>query len=211
MSYFQVTKSPYRQFLIGLAGIILVLAALDVLWLHKLSSPPLEDDSGVVTTKGDAWRRTDLIWGSVFLLSGSALFAVAAAGLASGRPVVELGDDGVRLRLAGPTKTVTIPWDEVVGSRVILVDGDGVQPRPVLSIAVVDPTRYPYELWGAEWVDGRLHVDADGWSDPPEDVAVRIELGREQWRYHQARVDSDTETMEDDPSGDAVPPDTTAV
>ena len=200
MSSFGVTKSPYRQFLLCLAGILLVLAAMDILWLHKLSSPPLEDESGNVTTKGEAWRRTDLIWGSVFLLSGTALFVVAAGGLAAGRPVAELTDEGVRLRVAGPQKTITLPWNEIRGARVVLVEGEGVNPRPVLAIDAFDPAQFPYELWGAEWVDGKLHVDADGWSDPPEDVVVRIELDLEQWRRHAAIAELETELV--DPGAD---------
>lgn len=199
MSRYRVAKSPARQLLLGLAGILLLLAAMDILWLHKVSSEPLEDDAGKITTRGEAWRRTDLIWGTLFVVTGTGLFAVAVVGLASGKPVAEITDEGLDLRVAGPQKMVTFPWDDLVGIRSGLVDGDGVRPRRILIVEVEDPTQYPFDVWGADWVDGVLHVDADAWAEPPEELALRMELELEQWRRRAAEKPSGDELAAEHP------------
>ena len=188
MNAYRVTKSPFRQFLLGIAGIVLILAAMDILWLHKLSAEPLLNDAGEITTRGEAWRRTDLIWGTLFLVSGVGLFASAAIGLASGLAVAEITPDGLRLRVGGPQKNVTFAWDDLVAVRSTLVDGDGVRPRRVLVVEVSDPAPYPRDVWGGEWAGAALHVDADGWSDSPDELAIRMELEIEQWHRHAAEV-----------------------
>ena len=197
---YRVAKSPARQLLLGLAGILLLLSAMDILWLHKVSSEPLEDDAGQITTRGEAWRRTDLIWGTLFVVTGSGLFIAAVVGLASGKPVAEISDDGLDLRVAGPQKTVTFRWEDLVDVRSGLVDGDGVQPRRILIVEVEDPTRYPFDVWGADWVDGVLHVDADSWADPPEELALRMELELEQWRRRAAQEPQDDELAAEHPN-----------
>ncbi len=184
MSY-RVTKSAFRQFLLGLAGIILVLAAMDILWLHKVSSEPLVNDAGALTTRGQAWRRTDLVWGSAFLITGTGLFAVAAVGLATGGPVAEITDDGLRLRVGGPQKMVTFPWDQLVAVRSVLVDGDGARPREVVTVEVADRSLFPDDLWSGEWIGNTFHLDADGWSESPDELAVRMELALERWHQQE--------------------------
>ncbi len=214
MTRYRVAKAPTRQLLLGLAGVLLLLAALDILWLHKVSSEPLEDDAGKITTRGEAWRRTDLIWGTLFVVTGGGLFAAAVAGLASGKPVAEITDDGMALRVAGPQKMVVFRWDDLVDVRPGLVEGDGVRPRRVLIVEVDDPTRYPFDVWGADWVDGVLYVDADSWAEPPEELALRMELELEQWRRRaqekavsdQLAADGSSPEVPDEPkSGDPGP------
>lgn len=209
MSRYRVTKSPFRQFLLGLAGIVLVLAAMDILWLHNVSSEPLVNDAGEITTRGQAWRRTDLIWGSLFLISGAGLFGAAAIGLASGRAVAEITDAGLELRVGGPHKTVTFAWADLVAVRSVLAAGDGLHPRPVLVVEVSDPSRYPPELWGGEWIDSAFHADADGWSESPDDLAVRMEIGLEQWRLRGVTEEPISALDAADPAGEGDPmPDT---
>ncbi len=191
MSRYRVAKSPARQLLLGLAGVLLLLAAMDILWLHKVSSEPLEDDAGRITTRGEAWRRTDLIWGTLFVVTGGGLFVAAVAGLATGKPVAEITDDGLDLRVAGPQKMVTFRWDDLVDVRSGLVEGDGVHPRQILIVEVEDPTRYPFDVWGADWVDGVLQVDTDAWAEPPDELALRMELEIEQWRRRAQEADGD--------------------
>jgi hypothetical protein len=183
---YRVAKSPFRQFLLGLAGILLILAAMDVVWLHKVSSEPLKDDAGQITTRGEAWRRTDLIWGTLFLVSGAGLFGAAAIGLASGMAIAEITYDGLRLRIGGPQQTVTLPWDDIISVRSVLVDGEGVHPRPVLVVEVEDPSRYRPDVWGGEWVGRELRVDADGWAEPPEELVVRMEIALDRFRREGA-------------------------
>jgi hypothetical protein len=159
------------------AGIFLLVAALDIVALHKLSDPPTTDDAGVLTSKGQTERRTDLVWGTLFVAVGGSLIVVGLGGLLTGRPMVELTDDGVRLRIGGPLSMVEIDWNDVVSVRSGRdYDDDGNVPLPVFQIEVDDASKYPDELWGAVWDGNVLLVDADGWEVPVEDVVIRAEM-----------------------------------
>ncbi len=166
----------------GLAGLLLLLAALDVVWLHRLSGPPDRNEDGSLTSRGIVQRRSDILWGSVMIVGGSIVLLAAVAGLAVRRPVVELTDDELRLRLGaplregGPLATVAVPWEEVVAIRSATDETDGWQPTRVLVLEVEDVTRLPVDPWGAEWKGGALHIDADSWQVPVEEVALRSQL-----------------------------------
>ncbi|MEA2003183.1 MAG: hypothetical protein U9N84_15015 [Actinomycetota bacterium] len=174
---FSATRSPVRQLLLTAAGVLLLLAALDIVSLHKLSGPPSADDAGLLTSKGQTERRTDLVWGTLFVVAGVAFVVVGAGGLLMGRPVIELEDEGMRLRVAGPMSTMFIPWTDVVSVRSGRdYDDDGRIPIPVLLVEVSDRAKYPDGLWGARWEGNTLEVDADSWEATVEDVVVRTEL-----------------------------------
>ncbi|MDJ0954937.1 MAG: hypothetical protein QNJ81_14765 [Acidimicrobiia bacterium] len=174
---FSVTRSPIRQLLMAAAGIVLLIAAIDIVSLHRLSEPPTTDDNGVLTSKGQTERRTDMVWGSLFTAVGGSLFVVGMGGLLTGRPMVELTDDAIRLRIGGPLAMLDIAWDDIVSIRSARDYGDdGRVPLPVVLIEVEDSERYPEELWGAVWDGNVLKVDADGWEASVEDVVIRAEL-----------------------------------
>jgi len=174
---FASTRSPTRQLLFAAAGILLLIAALDIVSLHRLSDPPSTDDNGLLTSKGQTERRTDLIWGTLFGSIGGMLVVVGLGGLLAGRSVVELTDDSLRLRVAGPLSMLEIPWDDIVSVKTDRdFEDDGRIPVPVLLVEVTDPGRYPRGLWGAVWNGAFLQVDADGWETSVEDVAVRAQL-----------------------------------
>ena len=174
---FAATKSPTRQLLMTAAGLLLLLAALDIVSLHRLSDPPTTDDDGFITSKGQTERRTDLVWGTLFVVAGGSLLIAGLGGLVAGRPVVELDDEVMRLRVAGPMSYLEIPWEDIVAVRSDRdYDDDGRIPVPVLVVEVEDRTLYPEALWGAVWVGNALQVDADSWETMVEDVVIRSEL-----------------------------------
>jgi hypothetical protein len=174
---FRAAKSPTRQLLLTAAGVLLLLAALDVVVLHKLSDPPTVNDDGTITSKGRTERRTDLVWGTLFTVSGAVLVLVGAGGMVTARSVIELNEDAVRLRVAGPMSYVEIPWSDIRSIRSGRDYGDdGRIPTPVLLIEVENRARYPDGLWGAVWRGDTLQIDADAWDTTVEDVVIRSEL-----------------------------------
>jgi hypothetical protein len=174
---FRAAKSPGRQLLLTAAGVLLLLAALDVVILHKLSDPPTTNDDGTITSKGQTERRTDLVWGTLFTVVGGALVVVGAGGMVTARSVIELNEDAIRLRVAGPMSYLDVPWSEIVSIRSGRDYGDdGRIPTPVLLIEVEDRANYPGGLWGAVWRGNTLQIDTDGWDTTVEDVVIRSEL-----------------------------------
>lgn len=185
---FTAAKSPTRHLLMTAAGILLLLAALDIVSLHRLSDPPTADEAGVLTSKGQTERRTDVVWGTVFAVAGGSLVVAALGGLISKRPVIHLDGDAMQLRIAGPLSYLDIPWEDIVSVRSDRdYDDDGRIPTPVLLVEVADRTGYPDGLWGAVWEGNTLQVDADGWETTVEDVVIRSELIlgiRQEGDYH---------------------------
>lgn len=172
-----IRRSPIHRLLLVLAGLALVLAALDVVVFYKLSTAPATDSAGSLTPQGRTERRTDLIWGTLLMASGGVLLLAGFGGLIGGKPVVELGEEGLRLRVAGPTAAITIPWDQIRSIRTGADYGDdGRIPTPVMLVEVEDRNGYPGALWGAEWDGDVLAMDADGWETPVEEVVIRIKL-----------------------------------
>lgn len=179
MTSFRVDRSPLRQFMFGIAGLILVLAAIDIVWAHKLSEPPTADDTGALTSRGQVDRRQDLMWGSLFLIVGGGTVLVSVAGLVRRQPMLEIDDDGVTMRLLTANDTMHIPFHRMLSVRSGSDDtpGSAVHPRQLL-ITVDEPERFPDQLWGAEWQDDVLRVDTDGWSETAEEIAVRLSIDK---------------------------------
>jgi hypothetical protein len=178
----RVERSPLRQLLFGLAGVLLLLAAVDIVWVHEVSSPPETDAGGTLTSAGMAERRVDIIWGSLFLVAGGVVALVAFGGLVNRKPVAEVTDDELRLRIAGPSRSIAIPWNEIRSIRSGSDGDDGRIPARVLLVDVADPAGYPASLWGAEWRDSILVVDTDSWEVPAEQVALHANLALEAHR-----------------------------
>ncbi|MGD2051900.1 MAG: hypothetical protein PVI35_05425, partial [Acidimicrobiia bacterium] len=133
----KVERSPLRQLLFGLAGVLLLLAAIDIAWVHEVSSPPETDADGALTSSGTAEHRVDIIWGTLFLVAGGALALVSFGGLVNRRPVVEVTDEELRLRVAGPSRSIAVPWNEIRSIRSGSDGDDGRIPARVLLVDVV--------------------------------------------------------------------------
>ena len=186
-----------RQFMFGIVGLILLLAAIDIIWAHKLSEPPDADATGVLSSRGQIDRRHDLMWGSLFLLVGGGTTLVAISGLIRRRPMLELDEHGVSLRLLGANEMIHVPYHRILWARSGTDDSpeSAIQPRQLL-IAVDEPERFPDQLWGAEWRGAVLRVDTDGWTETAEEIAIRIgiEKARSDVRAsHPGFVETSTE------------------
>lgn len=171
----------------GLAGLLLILAAIDIVWAHKLAEPPTTDSSGNLTTRGQVDRRHDLMWGSLFLLVGGGTVLVSVAGLVRRQPTLEIGEDGVSIRLVSGNQMMHIPFHRIIWARSGVDDAPdaGIRPRQLL-IAVDEPSRFPEHLWGAEWQDDVLRVDVQGWTETAEEIAIRIGIEKARYDVRQA-------------------------
>jgi len=175
---FRVDRSPIRQFLFGIAGLVLIIAAVDILWAHKLSEPPTTEDE-VITSRGQVDQRHDLMWGSLFLFAGGGTALASAIGLLRNRPMLEIDEAGVSIRLLGASDMMYIPFHRIVTVRSGTDDDPDAAIRPrQLLIEVDEPGRFPEHLWGAEWRGNLLRIDTHGWSETAEEIAVRLGIDK---------------------------------
>jgi hypothetical protein len=189
MTRLRVHRSPLRQFLMGVAGLLLLIAAVEIVWAHQFTLEPETDDNGVLTSRGAKRRNQDLIVGTAFILTGGGLVAVALAGLVNPRAVVVVDDDGLRLRIAGLQRSVTIPWEEIDEVRSGREPGDGRRSRAVLLVALRHADAWPTGYWSARR-DGRwLIVESESWATPAEEVVVHAHLALEAHRRDRRQAE----------------------
>lgn len=190
MTRVRVHRSPLRQFLLGLAGLLLLVAAVEIVWAHQLTKDPETNDAGQLTTRGAASRRQDLVVGAAFILSGGGLVGIALAGLVNPRPVAAVDDDGISLRIAGPQRILRLDWDDVADVRSAREPAAGRRARPLLLVLLNEPIRWPEEYWNARRDGPWLIVDADSWNKPVEEVVVHARLALQE-RRRVGAADSD--------------------
>jgi hypothetical protein len=183
VSLLRVDRSPIRLFLFGLVGLLLMLAAVDVMWGHWLSTPP-DTYSDAITSKGKNQRRSDYVWGTFMLASGGALFGYAVTTLVRRRPVLVVREDGLELALGSPfAEPDFVAWDAVDFISCAADDDPDVgEGRDVLIIDFNDCGDLPFDPWGAEWRGDRLIVDAVGWERPIEEVVLHAATALEHAR-----------------------------
>jgi hypothetical protein len=196
-----VTRSPVRQTMVVLAGALLIVVALDVMVIHNvqfgqcepeptalcirdLAGPPeTDEDTGALTVRGRSQRRTDYFWGIPMLLVGGALAAVGAGGLLRRRPVVEIDDNAISVRISGPLQPATvIPWSNVSWVHSGADGYDEAVPPRTLLVHVADRDDFPPAPWGASWDGNTLMIDADSWRIAPEDVVFHARVALEEHR-----------------------------
>ena len=153
-------RSPIRLFVFGLLGLILIVASIDVLFGHWISTEP-ENTDGVLTTRGQAQQRGDILWGSVLIGTGTLLVVGAVAELIRRQPQCQVTNAGIELPMGSHEAEVVIPWGDIRSVRAEMdrdpFDGSS---RPRLVVDVVDRRGLPAEPHGAEWIGTELHVDA---------------------------------------------------
>lgn len=192
MLLFRVHRSIARHLLFALAGLFLLIAAIDVMWVHRVSGPPeVNEETQQLTTRGLSQQRTDFMWGTFFLVSAGVLGGMAGIGLVTRRPVLEMDRDSIRLRVVGPRDFLEIPWDNVRWVHSGADGDDELVPTRVLLVNLFDASSYPTELWGAQWDGQTVMVDADSWDSTPEDIVTHAQRALDAWRRdHEGEEDA---------------------
>lgn len=165
-------RSPWKLFVIGVVGIVLIAAAVDLGFGHWVSTPPDKID-GVLTTRGHAEHRGDIVWGGAMVAAGALLFGRSIAELLRRRPVIVVTGDGIQIGPGSDDASGFIPWSsiEMVSSGIApdLFEGSD---RERLVIEVKAGT-----LGGADLVDVTreqdiMYVDAHDWTKSVTDMAL---------------------------------------
>lgn len=165
-------RSPIRLFAFGLIGVALIFAAVDVMVGHWLSTEP-ENNEGVLTTRGQAQQRGDIVWGAAMVGIGTLLVGGAVVELVRRHPIAAVGQNGITLAIGSHERDVTIPWDHVdsVASDVV-IDPYDASRRELLVIGILDRSGIPDDPIGAEWHGDELRVDLHDSTQPVTDVAL---------------------------------------
>lgn len=168
----RVYRSPLRLFLFGVVGLVLMIAAVDVMFAHWVSTPP-DNNEGVLNTRGKAQQRGDFVWGAGLMAAGTLLFGTGVIELVRRKPLVEIGEDGIVAAVGTTVRDVVIPWGriEFVSSGVIDDPFDGSK-REQLFVELNDVGNIPADLISATREGALLSIDAHDWTTAVTDVAL---------------------------------------
>lgn len=180
MKLVDVHRSPIRLFLFGLVGLLLILAAVDVMWAHRVSTPP-EVVDGALTTTGANQQRADYLWGVPMMVTGIGMFGYAIYSLIRRDPVLVIQDDGVEFQVGAPGgDPAFVPWESIEDVYTAAdPDPDGGRSTDVVVFEFSETAALPAEPWDAEWDGSRLRVNATSWERSPEDLVVHARVALE--------------------------------
>ena len=180
-------RSPLRLFVFGIIGIFLIVAAVDVMFGHWVSTVPETSDEGVLTTRGQAQQRGDIVWGAALLGAGTLLFGATVVELARRSPLVEVRDDGMVFAVGRTEREVVVRWGniETIQGGVCVDVNDGGE-RSELVLGLRSGSDLPDEMIGARWDDPDLRVDASEWSEKAGDVQLAAQGALEYFRRVEA-------------------------
>lgn len=164
-----VRRSALRMWVVALVGVPLVVIGTDVLTRRRLTNALRDmlfrpEDTQI-------FEPRDVIWAWAMLVVGVLLVGLGLKELMFPTTVVAADGDGMRLKLSGPLRPVTVvPWSAVedIGSGSVADEGDRL---PVLWVRLFDPDSIPMDPWGARWIDDRtVAILASDW----DRSAVRV-------------------------------------
>lgn len=187
-----VYRSPLRMFLLGVVGLILIVASIDVMFAYRVSTEPEKRDDGLLSTRGQAQQRGDILWGAVMFGAGTLLFGGGIIELVRRRPALRIREEGLTATIGTTAPDVTIPWSQIESvSSVVTEDKFDGGMREQFVVVVNDRSGLPADVVAAQWVGDELHIDAVDWTKRVTDVALSAQGALE----HSRRV-AEIEQME---------------
>lgn len=168
-----VYRSPLRMFLLGVVGLILIVASIDVMFAHSVSTEPEKRDDGSLSTRGQAQQRGDILWGAVMFGAGTLLFGGGIIELVRRRPALRIREEGLTATIGTTAPDVTIPWSQIESvSSVVTEDKFDGGLREQFVVVVNDRSGLPADVVAAQWIGDELHIDAVDWTKRVTDVAL---------------------------------------
>ena len=157
-----VYRSPLKLFIFGLVGIVLMAGAADVIFGHWISTPP-DTANDLITTRGQAEQRGDVLWGGAMFATGLLLFGSSTIELIRRRPRLVVGRDGLHLDGAGGIGL--IPWESVEGiSSAVAKDPFDGNKRERLVVILKTGGVATEGIPGVVREGDTLYIDAHDWS-----------------------------------------------
>jgi len=173
-------RSPLKLFVFGIIGIVLMVAAADVIFGHWLSTAP-DNTDGALSTRGYAQQRGDLVWGGAMLVAGIVLFGGAVTELIRRKPAVIVKADGLLVDTGGGSDL--IPWEDVeeVSSGVVPDPYDGSM-RDQLIVELTPDALLEKNVDHLTRVGDAVFIDAQDWSSRVTELALAAQGSHDHFR-----------------------------
>ncbi len=177
-------RSSLKLFVFGIVGILLIAAAADIMFGHWVSTPP-DDNNGVLTTRGLAQQRGDLVWGGAMLATGVLLFGGSITELVRRRATVSVNGDGLLIDTGGEGDL--IPWSSIdsISSGVFPDAYDGSM-REQLVVDLGQGTVLAEGLAGIPREGDKVFIDAHDWASRVTEVALSAQGAHDHFRRIEA-------------------------
>lgn len=173
-------RSPLKLFVFGIVGIVLIAAAADVMFGHWLSTPP-DNNDGVLTTRGLAQQRGDLLWGGVMLASGVLIFGGSVTELVRRRPIVTVNGSGLVIDTGGEGDL--IPWASIESvSSGVESDAYEGSLREQLMVKVTPGAELSERLSGLQRDGDVVLIDAQDWAVEVTEIALAAQGAHDHYR-----------------------------
>ncbi len=178
----QVRRSMRRPVFTLAAGLVALVAAVDLLFGYVVFPEPEVDDEGRRTNQGRSERRADITWGVGLAVAGAGLVLWGASDLRR-RPVLAADGEGILLAAPGiGGRPWRIGWNEVLAVRSTLDEDETGQSR-ALALELAHPALGLTDPRGARWEGDLLLIDAGDWSPALPEVADLLQKMLERSRY----------------------------
>jgi hypothetical protein len=177
-------RSPLKLFVFGIIGIVLIAAAADIMFGHWVSTPP-DNTDGVLTTRGQAQQRGDLLLGGAMLVTGILLFGGSVTDLIRRKPTVAISTDGLVVDLDGGSEL--IPWGSIVdvSSGVVPDPYDGSMREQLIVEMTPGMPSEGYEQ-NLPHVGDTIYIDAHDWASRVTELALAAQGAHDHYRRLEA-------------------------
>ncbi len=164
METLTVYNSSRRNWTTTLLGVVLIAAALDLLWWNWLVAGLAER----IFEGEEVLEDRERVWAGMMLASGVLLLVWGVVSAMRIRPILTVGSDGLSLALLGPIRPlIPLPWESISQVFSQPVDDDGSLLSSLTIVLQPNGPTYglPSHPWGARWTGKRiLRVLASDWS-----------------------------------------------
>ena len=164
METLTVYNSSRRNWITALLGVVLIAAALDLLWWNWLVAGLAER----IFEGEEVLEDRERVWAGMMLAAGVLLLVWGMTSAMRIRPILTVGLDGLALALRGPFRPlVPLSWESISQIFSQPVDDDGSLLSSLTIVLQPNGSRHglPPHPWGARWTGKRiLRVLASDWS-----------------------------------------------
>jgi hypothetical protein len=177
-------RSSLKLFVFGIVGIVLMAAAADIMFGHWISTPP-DNTDGVLTTRGYAQQRGDLLLGGAMLVTGVLLFGGSITELLRRKPAVAVNAEGLFVDTGGGGELIGWGSIEEISSGVVPDPYDGSM-REQLIVEIAPDAPLGVDKEHLPQVGDTIYIDAHDWASRVTEVALSAQGAHDHFERMEA-------------------------